>query len=227
MNTTMKITISIIAILGISLLLYAGATILQDEDTDTDNTNINDNTQNDTNTWILAIVNGEEISSEMVNSTQQTYIQQGQQFSQKSILELLINQTVVLQNAVTDGYNYTDDEVESEIQKLLAQQNSTLDMYKQQLQIQGLSYEQGLQDYKEQLMLQDYLYDAIEGVDLNVSDADAMTYYESYKNQTGGELASYEELESQIIDYLKIVKEQKAISNVIKDLRKDAEIIYL
>ena len=201
--------------------------MLQDENTENENTDIQDNTQNDTNNLILAKVNGEEISFETVNSTRQSYMQQGQQFSEKSILELLINQTIVLQNAASEGYNYTDGEVESEIQQLLAQQNQTLDMYKQQLQTQGLSYEEELQNYKEQLMIQNYLYDEIEGVDLNVTEAEALAYYESYKNQTRGEPASYEELESQIIEYLQLIKEQEAINNVIKDLRKDAEIIYL
>ena len=222
-----KIQIIIIAVLGLILLFYAGAKLLQDEDSNNENEDIKDNTQDYTNKSILAIVNGEEISLETVNLTRQSYMQQGKQYSQEQILELLINQTIVIQNAIKDGYNYTDVETESELQKLLSQQNSTLDEYKQQLQNQGLSYEEELQNYKMQLILHTYLDDAIEGENINVTESEALAYYNLYKDKTEGKVPSYEELESQIMDYLQQIKEQVVINNVIEDLRDNGEIIYL
>jgi parvulin-like peptidyl-prolyl isomerase len=225
MNNTNKIIVSIIAIIGISLLIYAGATFLPDEkflDENQDD-NTSDSTENTAKT-VLAMVNGENITLQEVNETQQSYMQQGQQFTQDQILELMINQTIVIQEAVNNGYEYTDSEIESEIQSLLEQQNLTLQEYKNQLVQQGFSYNDTLQDYKEQLILQTYLDDAVQDKDLNVTETEAEDYYDVYKNQSEGEVPSYEELRTQIFDYLQQLKRQEAVNDIIKDIRKDAEI---
>jgi hypothetical protein len=50
-----------------------------------------------------------------------------------------------------DEYNLTDDQVESSLENYLAQQNVTLDAYKQYLQDNNISYESKLLTYKEAL----------------------------------------------------------------------------
>jgi len=120
----------------------------------------------------------------------------------------------------------TDEETESELENQLLQQNLTLEKYKQQLEQQGISYEEYLQNYKEQLTLLNYLDDVLEGENINVTEEEAENYYDWSKQQSEEELPPYEEVESQIINYLQQQKQEEAIKSLVQELRKDADIEY-
>ncbi len=217
-------------LLGIAILmlltffLFAGCTDQQEQtqnnvDTETDSTS------NKTSS-LLATVNDEEITLEEVSRMQQTYAQQGQQLSEENALEQVIDEEVLFQKAQYEGYDLNDTEAETTLETTLQQQNQTLETYKQYLQQQNVSYEQQLKTYKEQLSIQSYLDAALKGQDFTVTDQEAEAYYQSYEQQSSEEIPPYEDLKSQIIDYLKQQKQNEAINTLVQDLREEADIQY-
>ncbi len=211
-----KILIGISVILTISLVIFAGCTE-QSQD---------DKSNSDISGTVVATVNGEKITSEEVTSMQQAYEQQGQQISEEDALEQLINQEILSQKAQQEGFNLTDEEAEAEIEALLGQQGMTLKEYKDQLEQQGTSYEEQLQNFKEQLAIQNYQDEALEGEDFNVTEEEAENYYELYKQQDPENTPDYEDIKDQIIDYLQQQKRQEAINSLVQELREDANIEY-
>ena len=176
---------------------------------------------------VVATVNGEKITSKEIAAVQQLFMQRGQQISAEDASEQLINKKVLFQQAQQGKYSVTDDEAEAVIEAQLAQQGSSLDDYKQQLELQGISYEEQLQDIKEDLTIQKYLGIALEGKDFEVTEEEAQKFYEMYKLQSPDEVPSYEELESKIIATLQQQKQQEAIGSLIQELRASADIEYL
>jgi len=216
MDKPKKILIGLSVILTISLMIFAGCTE-QSQD--------NESNSNTSGT-VVATVNGEKITSEEVTSMQQAYEQQGQQISEEDALEQLINQEILSQKAQQEGFNLTDEEAEAEIEALLGQQGMTLKEYKDQLEQQGMSYEEQLQNFKEQLVIQNYQDEALEGEDFNVTDEEAEDYYELYKQQDPENTPAYEDIKDQIIDYLQQQKRQEAINSLVQELKEDANIDY-
>jgi len=100
---------------------------------------------------VVAIVNGEEIISSEVDLVEQYFLQQGQEISRQDIMQELIVQELFLQEAKKEGYEISDEELESIIAGQLEEQNSTLEDYKNQLEMQGISDEEEIKNSKEQL----------------------------------------------------------------------------
>ena len=174
----------------------------------------------------LATVNGEEISSQKVSEVRQMYMQQGQQISQDEALEQVISEKVLSQKVEEKGVSVSTKEAEAMIKAQLASQNATIDQYKNQLQTQGMSYEDELEKIKEQLATQEYLEKALENQEFNVSQEEAKKFYEMYKQQSQQELPSFEEMESRIIKSLKQKKQQEAQAALIEELKSNADINY-
>ena len=215
------LTIGIFIVLVLSLSFFAGCTE-QEKNTDT-----NDNPDSPTTGSVVATVNGEEITSDEVTD----FVQQQQgQISEENALEQLIIQTLLSQKAAQNGYNLTDEEVETELQNQLAGQNQTLQEYKQYLQQQGYTYEEILQNYKEQLTRQNYLDDAIENQGINVTDEEAESDLEEnllQQNQTLQEYKQY--LQQQGYPYEQLLqnyKQQLKQQIFIQSLREQANIQY-
>ncbi|MDG6219155.1 MAG: SurA N-terminal domain-containing protein [Candidatus Thermoplasmatota archaeon] len=180
---------------------------------------------------VVAIVNGEEITSEEVTILQQSYMQQGQQLSEKEALDQIIDQKLLNQQALQDEYMPTTEEAEIEIETLLQQQGMTLDDYKQQLAQQGMNYEESLQNFKEDLAIQNYVEAALkerefEGLrDEAESELESMLQlYNMSKDELTQQLAqmgmTYE-------DFLQDIKKDIAQEYLIEELRTQAEIEYL
>ncbi|MBS3802424.1 MAG: SurA N-terminal domain-containing protein [Candidatus Thermoplasmatota archaeon] len=215
----------IFVIIAISSLLVCAGCTEQSEDDDQAEDETDGNT---TDATVAAIVNGEEILMEEVTSLQQSYIQQGQQITEQQALELVIDQTILLQQAKQGDYMPTDAETETQIESILAQQGSTLEQYKQQLQQQGTSYEDFLQNYKEQLAIQNYEDDELEGQTFNVTDQEAQEYYDMYVNQSSdpSQIPPYEQVKQDIISSLEQQKRQEAVNVLVETLKEEADIEY-
>lgn len=177
---------------------------------------------------VVAIVNGEEINSLEVNEVQESFMMQGQQVSEEDVLEELINIKVLEQKVEEEGIIVSTDEAEEMISEQLAMQNSNLDEYKEQLESQGLSYDDELEKIKGQLAIQNYLESQIVGQSFEVSQEEAQEFYEMYKQQSADEnIPSFEELEPQIILTLEQQKRQDATILVVQEIRSNANIEYL
>ena len=225
MNNLQKILIVIAGIIIISVIVIEGAILLSDQPSNESADN-NDQTTLVNNTIIAATVNGVDITYNQVVAYQQSIAQQGQNISEKQALEELIDQEVLIEAAQQEQYIPSEQEAEQELIALLAEQNVTLDAYKQQLQSQGVSYEHLMQKYILQLTIDNYLDEVLYKNLTNISQEEAYNYYQNYSNQSQGEVPSFEEMEEQIISYLQEQKNQEAFNAIIKDLRNNAEIVY-
>jgi peptidyl-prolyl cis-trans isomerase SurA len=173
-----------------------------------------------------AVVNGEEISSDEVAELQQALAAQGQQVSAKEALEELISQQVLLQKVRDEGLTVSTEEVETYIEEQLASQGATLEDYKQQVESQGMSYEDQIESMKEQLAMQEYLENRLGNQSFEVTQEEAQTFYERYKAESTGDVPPYEEIESQIIATLQQQKQQQAMSQIVEELKESAAIEY-
>ena len=225
MNNLQKILIILAGIIIISVIVIEGAILLSDQPSNESADN-NDQTTLVNNTIIAATVNGVDITYNQVVAYQQSIAQQGQNISEKQALEELIDQEVLIEAAQQEQYIPSEQEAEQELIALLAEQNVTLDAYKQQLQSQGVSYEHLMQKYILQLTIDNYLDEVLYKNLTNISQEEAYNYYQNYSNQSQGEVPSFEEMEEQIISYLQEQKNQEAFNAIIKDLRNNAEIVY-
>jgi len=225
MNNLNKILISIAGIITISVIIIVGASFIQQQQAN-DEPGSNDDTKTGDNGLIAASVNGINITYDQVISYQQSYIQQGQNITEKQALERLIDEELLLLAAHREPYIPTKQEAEQQLQLLLSQQNLTLDDYKSQLQLRGITYEAALQDYMLQLEIQNYEYDVLNLDQLNVSDQEVLNYYQMYQNQSQEEIPQFQEIKEQIRSYLLEQKRQEEINSLIQELRKEAEIIY-
>lgn len=174
---------------------------------------------------VIATVNGEEITSDEVSAVQQSLMQQGQQVSEEDALEQAINQELLSQK-VQEEITVTTEEAESVIEQQIAMQNMTLEDYKQQVEMQGVSYDNELANIQEQIATQNYLGTALEGQDFEVTEEEVKEFYEMNKQQIP-ENVTYEEVEPQITMSLQQQKQQEAISVLIQELRASANVEYL
>ncbi len=204
------------------LIFLAGCT---DADEQEDAEHIVPDTQAD----VVAIVNGEEITVTEVTAMQQLFAQQGQHISEQDAIEQLISQEVVIQQAEQQGFEVSAEEAEAEVEMLLAQQGISLEEYKQHLATEGLmDYDELINDVRVDLTIQNYLNSAIEDQAIQVSQEDAMLFYEMYKEQAPEEeLLPFEEVEQEIIMMLQQDKQQEAVNNLVHQLRLDADIEYV
>ncbi len=175
---------------------------------------------------VVAVVGGEDIVAEDVLRLQQSFAAQGQQMTEEEVLEQLINQEILTQNALSEGMSVTDEEAEQAIEEQLSQMGSTLDEYKQQLQSQGLSYEEELKNAKQQVMVQQYAESLLEEKTFEVTEAEAKELYENYKAQSTQEVPAFEELRPQLIASLKQEKQQAALQEIVEELKEQTDIEY-
>lgn len=228
---------TILVFLVLSVILIAGCSTSESENNEQnyndfvpDNTEVDipdvDNPFESVKGNVVAVVNDEEIMSEDVAQIQQTFLMQGQQISEEDALEQVIVQKVLEQEVQQENIVVTTEDAENLIEQQLMMQGATLDEYKEQLQTQGISYEDDLESVKNQIAIQNYLDVQLEGQSFVVSEEEAQEFYEMYKLESPEEVPPYEELEPQIVMTLEQQKQQEAINVFIQELLTTAVIEY-
>ena len=176
---------------------------------------------------VVATVNEEEITSAEVSEVRERYSQQGQSPSEEKIVEQIIEKELLLQEAKKDVDIPTNEEITATIEAQLAQQNLTIEEYKEQIEERGFSYEERFKDFKEQMILQKYIQEMFAEKNLSVSDEEVEETYDTYKQQSPEGIPSFKELGPQIRTQLEQQKQREAISSLIESLKSEAEIEYL
>ncbi len=174
----------------------------------------------------VATVNGEEVTQSEVSSMQQSFALQGQQISEEDAIEYAIDQKLLVQEAESQGFSPSTQEVEEQLEGQLALRGATIDDLKEQLALRGESYEEQLEGFRSQVAVQQYVEETIEVPE--VESSEAREFYEENKEQlsTGDQVPSYEETEGQIVSFLESQKQQEAISELLEQLRAKATIVY-
>ncbi len=233
-NTMVKLKNMMVVFLVLSVILIAGCSTSENDDGQDVNDFIPDDSgATDTPTGlvtgdVVAVVNDEEIKSEEVIEVQQTFMAQGQEVSEDEALEQVIIQKVLEQKVREEDLSVSTEEAEAMIEQQLSMQGATLEDYKEQIESQGVSYDDEIENVKNQMAIQMYLDTQMEDLSFNVSDVEAQEFYEMYKAQSPEEeeLPSYEELEPQIMMTLEQQKQQEATNVFIQELLESAVIEY-
>jgi hypothetical protein len=175
---------------------------------------------------VVAVVNGDEITTQQVEETQALFASIGQDIPKETVLEELINQKLLVQEAKKAGFEFTTEDAEVAIDQQLALQGANLEEYKTQIQAQGIDYEKQLATIKEDLAIQRYLETVFENENFTATEQEAQEIYDAYSAQSSEELPAFQEVKDQILASLQQEKQQQAIGVLIQELKQTATIEY-
>lgn len=164
--------------------------------------------------FIVATVNGTPIS-------RLSLIQRMEKQSGKQVLDSLIVEILILQEAKKQNVNIGLDEINTEVKKIedsLTGQGQNLD---QLLSLQGVSRE----ELSEQIKLQKTA-EAIVKKDIKISDEEIENYLETNK-ESFPEGTESGQLREQAKNQLEQQKINQEIQSLVQDLREKANINYL
>ena len=182
---------------------------------------------------VVAIVNGEKITRESVDSLKHSYSMYGVEFSDAEALDNLISITLLYQKAEEEGFYVDDEELESIIKPQLAMQGMDLDDFKAQLMMQGISYEEYKEDVAREIALNNYMESLVSGIP-DVTDEEIEEYYDFAKSQAQ-DLENFPDFNESVKEEIRIFLEQdkqmmfqqQLIEPLIQELKDNAEIEYL
>ncbi|MFG6117698.1 MULTISPECIES: SurA N-terminal domain-containing protein [Thalassobacillus] len=191
---------------------------------------------------VVAEVNGEEIKKEEFESAYKQQFQQaalqaqmsGQELNQdqlkKQMVESLVGQELLIQEANNRGYEATQEE-KDKILEDLAEQNQlgSKDEFMAALEEQGMSKEEIDSQLELQVKMDQLI--AEEAGDLEPSEEELKQAYEQMKAQQEqmggegqGEVPPYEEVKPQLEEQVKMQKEGEEAQKLMKSLREDADV---
>lgn len=179
---------------------------------------------------VVAKVNGGKITEKKVMEIQESYSMSGEEnYSKDDALENAVNMELLYQKAQNEGYGHTTQEIEKFLETNLAEQGTTLEEYKQEIEKQNTTYDEQIERYKEQATIQSYIEELSE--EINVTEEEAREDYESYLEENpeaeeSGELPEFEDIKEGVISELKERKKQELLQDLVNELRENATIEY-
>lgn len=197
-----------------------------------------DTLKNDLTGWqAVAMVNGEKITrgdlDQRVNQVEASFKQQGQELTgdqltqvQQQMLNALIDERLVLQEASNAGISITDDQVNDTYKNEVVTQFPDEDALKTQLTALGLTEKTLKENIANQLAIQEYVSQNIGQDKLAVSEDDAMQLYDQAKESASStdNIPAFEDVKTQIIDQIKQQRTGQYIQDLVKQLRDKATI---
>jgi len=221
---------SLIASIGVAVVLIVAAMLLFNVSGimpgDQSSGVINDNETAAQPGKVVATVNGEPITANQVASVEQRVSLSGQNVSQRAIIEELVKQEILDQQAKKEGYTVSKQEVEQMLMAQMAGQNMSLSELKQMVAQQGGSWEQQIENYRRQLATQNYIEETIAGQVAPVTEQEIQQYYQAYKQQSQQEVPTLEQVKQQINLTLQQQKRQQAINALVEQLKPNYDIEY-
>ena len=181
----------------------------------------------------VAIVNGQTISTSEFDkqlqyakaSTQQQQMEWNEEEMEKVIIDLMVGQTLLLQEAEKAGIQASAAEIQENLD-MMKSQFQTEEEFNQALGSQNFTLEQLEEEIFKEISINSYIKQTINAEDVAVTDEEISTYYEQYKASIEEEdaIQGLDELKPQIEQMLGQQKVQQAKSRVIEGLKVDSEI---
>ncbi|WP_270181551.1 SurA N-terminal domain-containing protein [Alkalihalobacillus sp. CinArs1] len=182
---------------------------------------------------IVATVNGEEIKGKDYNSmlmqTQLRYTMEGKDPSESEtaetikneVMDNLIGQELLLQQAKEEGYKASDKEVETELEQVKSQFQSE-EQLQEALKKQGLTLEQLETQYENIVVVDKYVEEKINTPE--VTEEEMKAFYDEQFTKDADNPPSYDEMKDRIKSYLEETKLQKEVQELREELKEKAEI---
>lgn len=170
---------------------------------------------------VVAVVNGQAITQQDVVLVQSALGQQAQMMGEEELVDQLIMQTLLLQEAEVRGITVTHEEARAEFSALLEAQGVSEDEFSGLLAQQGQDLDLLLEEFRKNLVLEQL---AAELDEVSVTEEDAIEFYEEYAAIAGEDTPSYEELREEIIEFLEEQERARALTDLAEALAQDATI---
>lgn len=182
---------------------------------------------------VVATVNGEEISGKDYNSmlmqTQLRYTMEGKDPSKtetaetikKEVMDNLIGQELLLQEAKEQGFEASDKEVETELDQVKSQFESE-EQLQEALKAQGITLEQLETQYANIVVVDKYVEENVKTPE--VTEEEMKAFYDEQFSKDADNPPSYDEMKDRIKSYLKETKLQKKVQELRTKLKENAEI---
>lgn len=188
---------------------------------------------------VVAEVNGEEITKEEFEQVytlqfQQMAMQQqmsGEEVDQdqlkEQVVELMIDQKLLLQEAENSDISVPEEEVNETIDQLVERNGlESQDEFFAALEEQGMSEEEVRSQLETELKANKLI--AEEAGDIEPTEEELQTMYDEMTRQQEesgeGEVPSFEDIRPQLEDQVKMTKEGEAAQDLVEELREDADV---
>ena len=184
-----------------------------------------------------AVVNGEKISTEELDSR----IEQAKEIIQnqgvnledekvlaevkKQMLNDMINEKILLQNAEKGGFAATDFEIQTAYDQLAAQFKTQEDFQKE-LTARKVTEKEVKESIAKQMTLNKYVEQNIDLKSVGATDEEINALYKNYSAQQKN-MPELGEIKNQLADQVKQQKTRTMIFGFIEKIKKDADIKIL
>ena len=177
---------------------------------------------------VVAYVDDMPVTQREIESAKE-YIeaQTGKAVNQTEALKRVVSEKLILEDAQKHGFTQTIEDTKKEISKILATQNQTLSDFQNKVEFQGSDYEEELESYRQQFLINKYLNQEIAKP--NVTDAQVFAFYNENKNKfsTHGTIIPYEQISQQLKLTIAKKESQDEITAYLAKLHENATIVYL
>lgn len=181
------------------------------------------------NSNVVATVNGEEITKDLVSSRVESakILLQSQgasvgneQALMNQALEQVIDETLIIQKAKEDGISASQEEVDEQYD-ILVQEFGSKAQLKKEMRNRGISSGEIKDEIAKYIIVEKYLNKETSGIE--VSEEEVKNYYETL-TQSNENSPDYENVKESLKNTLLQRKIQKEIASILETLRQKAEI---
>lgn len=177
----------------------------------------------ETGETVVAVVDDEEIYQTEVDEIQQMQQQQGMPVDEGMIIDQLIEMELLLQEADDRGLGVSEEEVQEELEEMLAMQGMSVEEAEQML---GPEFETLVEEQREQMLIHELIEDESEGLEeVEVSEEEKREAFDQM--QAMGQIPedeTFEEAKEEIEMMLEQEQEQQVIMELLQDLEEDADV---
>jgi len=167
---------------------------------------------------LLAVVNGDRITSEDVAKLQARYEACRTSIDPDPALEQLVIEKLLYREAGREPYLPTTDEAAQELQAQLEADGFTLAEFQVELELYGISYNEYLETFRRELAIRNYV-----DAETQITEQQVRERYEEYQQTPDLLLPPFQEVKEQITLELK----QEAVLLLIQALKEEADIQYM
>jgi len=211
---------SIITVIIIALFLSMSSEITLNE--------IGFTTQEDEHNPVVAEINNKKIRLDDVQNEVNMQISQGQAIDRITALDRMIAKILLLEEAQARNISITIAEVEDEITSMYTKSELSQAQFEEKLKEIGITYEQTLEMYQEELIINKMLSDEVSKAEIQISDEEVRLVFDENKDMILSQVGNstvFEDVSSQIKITLLQQKQQKIALDIIEHLKEKSVVI--
>ena len=181
----------------------------------------------------VAIVNGEEIGRRAYDNATTQFASiaaaQGVTLSeaeiQTQVLNSLINNRLLVQEAHKNGASATDAEVQAEYE-LIVENSGGADAFNTQIESLGITEAQVRSELAEQLAVNKFLMAKVTAANATTTEEEVTAFYADL-TAANAEVPALEEIRAQIEEQILVQKQQQEVTQLVEALRASATVEIL